>query len=180
MAIATMHSQHLSNCNISVYSYTYEMDWEPRKRLWSGCEWFCDVSSALRVRKLPPRQNCGIFRIGADFTSRLGRHSNTTTSTMSLLKTSISSRLVATASRWTATRPFSSQNRLYTAPQSPESADTTTSADPPAPKAGEAELVEQGGPGKSMARHQPDYGAAVDYRTRYAKCVAAPVCESMN
>lgn len=88
---------------------------------------------------------------------------------MALLKIPISSRLINTASRRTSSQTFFMQTRRYTAPQSPESAETTTSADPPAPKAGEAELTTQEKPGESMSRHQPDYSAAVDYRTRYCQ-----------
>jgi len=79
---------------------------------------------------------------------------------MSFLQKSIGSRALSSSARLFPRQASLIHVRSYT--------DNATRPDePPGPKLSESSLVKQEGPAESMARHQPDYDVAPDYRTSY-------------
>lgn len=85
--------------------------------------------------------------------------------TMSLIHKSIGSRLVATAVRRSNARAFTTTPRFQDAAPEPKS----SASDPPAETKDSASMIRKEGPAAGLARHQPDYNAAVDYRSSYGQ-----------
>jgi len=81
---------------------------------------------------------------------------------MSFLRKSIGSRALSSSTRRLPRPAPLIHGRTY--------ADTAATPDkPPGTRLTDSSLVEQEGPAESMARHQPDYSVATDYRTSYVR-----------
>jgi len=81
--------------------------------------------------------------------------------TMSALQRSIGSRILPAVARASGTRSLATTSRYHTQDPSPKAG----SGDAPGPMEGESNMIRTESPRESMAKHQPDYNVAVDYRT---------------
>ncbi|KAF2473937.1 NADH-ubiquinone oxidoreductase-like protein 21 kDa subunit [Lindgomyces ingoldianus] len=80
---------------------------------------------------------------------------------MTLLPRSIGSRLIPAAVRPSTARLIAPRYRPYATEPRPK----TGPGDAPGATAGESSMIQTESPGNAMAKHQPDYNVAVDYRT---------------